>query len=242
MRSLVCPSGASVEWYLNRPFPEFSVDDEEQPMYQSRSAGFWLRQLDDHDPMYRVEAVQALEKIGSRMEGVVAALGGMLKDSDPLGASVPRGHSVGSAPKLWPALPALLAALEDGNQFVRANAAAAVGPIGQEDPEVLTALAKAVKDPGSAVRRLALGSLQAIGPKAAGVLDSVRQALTDVDAEVRKAAADALVRIEGPKDSPDQETNQQGRHGLNLAPCRWEVCLPHWLAAAVKSGSIASGM
>src|SRR5262249_50737258 len=136
------PVGASLEWSLNRRFPESFADDQAEVIYQGRSTGSWLRQLEDRDPVYRLEAVQAFEKIGPRAEGVVTALGGLLKDLDPLVRVGAAGALRRLGPEARPALPLLLVAVEDENQFVRANVAAALGLIGRDDGAVLVALAK----------------------------------------------------------------------------------------------------
>src|SRR5438067_5540633 len=115
------PLGVTMGWFLKDPVAELSAQDHEHPLYQGRSAASWLRQLEDRDAISRLEAVQALEKIGPGAEGVLPALSGLLKDSDATVRVAAAGALRRLGPAARPVLPALLAALADDNQFVRAN-------------------------------------------------------------------------------------------------------------------------
>ena len=42
------------------PFSEWRENAQEEAFYQGRPTSFWLLRLEDHDSMYRLEAVQAL--------------------------------------------------------------------------------------------------------------------------------------------------------------------------------------
>src|SRR5438105_11046454 len=51
-----------------------------EAVYQGQPTCFWIRQLQDNDPAFRQQAMQALEQIGPQEEAVVPALASMLKD------------------------------------------------------------------------------------------------------------------------------------------------------------------
>src|SRR5438132_4358963 len=179
---VVALSGASAGLVLGlwvgsvatRSLPGPEGDGPSRTQYQGRETGFWLRQLKDSDPIYRQEAIQALEKIGPGESSVVPALAGMLKDRVALVRVGAANALRAIGPEARPILPSLLAALSDDNQFVRANAIATLGKIGPENEAVQAALIKATKDESIPVRRLALGALGAMGPGAKGFLPAVR--------------------------------------------------------------------
>src|SRR5438128_6044438 len=66
------------------PFSEWRENAQGEAFYQGRPASSWLWQFEDHDPMYRLEAVQALERIAAHDPSIIPTLGGMLKDRDKL--------------------------------------------------------------------------------------------------------------------------------------------------------------
>jgi hypothetical protein len=142
--------------------PSFSEERENAPaeaFYQDRPTSFWLLRLQDHDQMYRLEAVQALEKIATQEPSIIPKLGEMLKDPNKLVRTGVAGalRRLGAAAR--PALPALLAGLDDEDQYVRCNVVAALGQVEPRDEAIVAALNRAAKDTSKAVRWMALRSL-----------------------------------------------------------------------------------
>ncbi len=96
------------------------------------------------------------------------------------------------------AVPALIQALKDGDSDVRQNAAWALGQIGPEAKAAVLALIQALKDGDSDVRLNAAEALGRIGPEAKAAVLALIQALKDGDSDVRLNAAEALGQI-GPE-------------------------------------------
>jgi hypothetical protein len=90
-----------------------------------------------------------------------------------------------------PAVPALSAALKDGDPYVRERAATALGEIG--DVSAVPVLNAALKDSDSTVRRMAAGALGEIGDASAA--PALSEALKNSDSTVRLMAASALGKI-----------------------------------------------
>jgi HEAT repeat protein len=91
------------------------------------------------------------------------------------------------------AVPDLLAALNDGDDDVRAKAAEALWSLGGDAREGAPALASLLKDRSAAARLNAAGALGAIGRDAAAVaVAPLRETLRDADPYVRAQAADSL--------------------------------------------------
>src|SRR5207253_1851196 len=119
--SATIPCLALGVWAGSHPCLELQQSDKEEAVYRGKPTSFWIVQLEDHDPTYRQDAVQALEKIGPLELSVVPALGRMLKDRDPL-VRVGAARALGQfGTEAQPALAALLATLDDDNHFVRNN-------------------------------------------------------------------------------------------------------------------------
>jgi HEAT repeat protein len=92
----------------------------------------------------------------------------------------------------------LIDSLEDKDAVIRANAARALGFIG--DPQAISALTKALKDPERNVRRAAvygLGEIQEA--KGSGAVPALVMALKDEYWFVRSEAAQALGKIRDPR-------------------------------------------
>jgi HEAT repeat protein len=109
------------------PLSEWREYAQGEAFYHGRPISSWLLQFEDRDPIYRQEAIQALETIGARGEGAVAALAAALKDRVAVVRICAAGALRRLGPDARPALPALLTALEDEDALVRTNAAAALG-------------------------------------------------------------------------------------------------------------------
>ncbi len=100
--------------------------------------------------------------------------------------------------KAAPAVPALVKLFEDKDEYVRLQAALALGKIGKPAVAPLT---KAVGDTESGVRFYAVWALAFIGPEASSATPAVVKALKDKSADVRRKAAYALGRIDPDPDA-----------------------------------------
>lgn len=112
--------------------------------------------LDDPDPYVRACAAQGLGEL--QVGEAVAALAGRLSDSDPL---VSRIAADGLARIGPPAVPHLIAALQEGGVAARAGAARALSIIQPE--EAVTALVAALDDPSAIVTYYAEEALERMG-------------------------------------------------------------------------------
>ena len=93
-------------------------------------------------------------------------------------------------------LPALIAALKDGDTRVRGAVAQAIGEIGPKAAPAVPALVALLADPDEGPRSAAAIGLRGIGPSARGALPALRNALADPSADVRGFAQRAIDRIE----------------------------------------------
>ena len=97
-----------------------------------------------------------------------------------------------------PALPDMVAALQDKDPTVRAAAARAIGMIDPDPKEALPALLKLTKkDQPEAVRMAAIRGLAAMGPTAKDAMKDLRDIMKaeDKDSKVGRAANDAMRSI-----------------------------------------------
>ncbi len=123
-------------------------------------------------------------------------------------------------PEAKAAVPAILNALKDENERVRAAAAAALGRIAWADQTVVLALAEALQDKDEDVRRSAAESLHDCWPKPRGVVPALIDALDDSVSGVIFHVVRTLVDMAG--DAPDilpeflevvQDSTIEGRAG-----------------------------
>ena len=91
-----------------------------------------------------------------------------------------------------PAIPALVKALKDSDAKVRSNAAYVLGGIGAEAKTALPQLVPLLKDSDAKVRRKAAYALGSMGAEAKTALPQLVPLLQDSDAKVRTNAASAL--------------------------------------------------
>jgi hypothetical protein len=100
------------------------------------------------------------------------------------------------------ALPALITALRDRDEFVRASAAEDIGDIGPDAASAVPELIRLLsRDAGS--RGSACDALRGIGPAAKSALPALKQLLSDPDDHVRKMASWAVAAIQGNPFSSD---------------------------------------
>lgn len=106
-----------------------------------------------------------------------------------------------SWPKLdmRPALPALIAALQDSEPNVRAWAALAIGDIGPDAERAVPDLIGLLSNPDEGSRNTACIGLRGIGPAAKASLPALRKALSDPSKYVRQFAEQAIKSIEKPE-------------------------------------------
>jgi HEAT repeats len=104
------------------------------------------------------------------------------------------GYFVPSRPRMdiRDALPALIDALQDTDDSVRAWAAGAIGRIGPAAARAVPALVALLANPEEGSRNLACLALGGIGPPARDALPALRQALSDPSADVRRFAQHAI--------------------------------------------------
>jgi HEAT repeat protein len=107
-------------------------------------------------------------------------------------------HFPDGGPKLdlRPALPALLAALQDSDSGVRAWVAQDIGDIGSGAATAVPRLRGMLHSSDPESRGTACNALGAIGSAARGALPDLRRARNDSSPEVRQSARDAIARID----------------------------------------------
>ena len=94
-----------------------------------------------------------------------------------------------------PAVPALINALQDKNESIRASAAYALGDIGSAAQEAVPALTQALPDESTWVRRHATEALGLIGQSAQNTVPALIDLLYDEHYWIRDNAARALARL-----------------------------------------------
>lgn len=114
------------------------------------------------------------------------------------------------------ALPALTAALDDGDAKVREAAAQAVGQLG---PDAVPALAGMLTHPDKYVRRNAVWGLGKLGPLAKAVLRDLCAALQDQDPRTASGAAQALGSM-GADGADAVPALAEAMRGTNIVLCR----------------------
>jgi hypothetical protein len=152
--------------------------------------------LRDADTDVRVNAAGSLARLGESGSGAVPHIiiihaSGTGHCTHHYWGEIP----VGVGP--WPqdAAQVLCNSLKDDSDYVRANAAAALGAMKSRDPAALTALTECLGDGYEVVRLNAAWALGRAGHHQA--LERLEVAVKDKDEHVRRAAADALKKIKG---------------------------------------------
>jgi HEAT repeat protein len=139
-----------------------------------------INTLHDSDPMVRMMAVRALNKIDpqnpANSKSVSVLVGCMTppQDSSPLTDShiqFEAGEAVAILGELHRdpdvAIPVLIRALQSDNVYMRYNAPAALGKFGSQAKAAIPALTKALEDSNAQVRRQAAAALNLINSGAA---------------------------------------------------------------------------
>jgi HEAT repeat protein len=207
-----------IAWQVLRP-------REPEPMFQGKSASYWVRSLGNPDLRWTVEPwmtmgsngvpylAKGLELRNSPVGKVFLGLWPHLPKAvtnclpRPVDARLLR-ERVAQCLYDWTAggklaIPALVQALKDEDASVRGLVAAAVGEIGRTDPDVareqpgvILALAAVLQDKNAQVRQHTAQSLGEFGRAARPAIPALLNAIQDPDAFVRAFAAAALIDIE----------------------------------------------
>ena len=179
----------------------------EEPRYEDKPASQWIEAIGSSDEQARLEAATALRYLGLEAKG--------------------EEHQ-----QLKAAVPALVAALKDKNEILRARAALALGNIdpvvvigpmvaalndvawsvrvsaayalAQAGPAAVPALIQALKSDNSRARIGAIDALRDIGNDARPAVAVLKEALKDPDPGVQVSAALALQKIEGKLPKPSE--------------------------------------
>ena len=135
-----------------------------EPLYRGKPAAYWLEQLKDGDPKFRVDAVEALGNIAQKNEELIPVVAGALSDKDYEVGSKAAEVLGGFGPDI---VPVLVDALKDKRSpaAIR-NAAMAVQRIGPEAKAAVPALSQTLRVNDWGVRRASIIALGNIGPDA----------------------------------------------------------------------------
>jgi uncharacterized protein (TIGR03067 family) len=155
-----------------------SSKPDQGPFFGGKPASFWLEQLQDANPNFRVEAVKALGMIAQKNKDLIPPLVGALKDRED---SVARTASLALGYLGAEAVPGLLEVLIDKTSSPKAlrNAADAMGQIGPEAKAAVPLLVDALKVDKGVVSRSAVTALGRIGPEAKSAMPALIDVLGD---------------------------------------------------------------
>lgn len=189
----------------------------------------FVRLLSHPDEIAQARAAWALGRVGPGATAAVPDLTSVAADTgrlvDPRWSAVVALERLGPASR--PALPTLLALLDEPDPDMREAIARALGAISDEHP-VVSALIVALDDPDQLVRESAAIGLGSVGPSAAAAGPALRSRCADGWPAVAAAARDALRRIgeEVPQtlSGPDEDATRTVRDRLpqRLADLRSE--------------------
>jgi HEAT repeat protein len=174
------------------------LDDENpEPRYQDRPLSAWLNQLQRSDPLYREEAVTALQNLAASNPTVMKALARAAQDNDPDVRILAISALGRITPRIEALSPLLLAALNDENRVVRIQAAQALANLGPPSEAILSGLIQALGDRDETVRLVAVQGLARMGPAARRAGPALARLLReDPSHDLRKHAAEALEKID----------------------------------------------
>jgi HEAT repeat protein len=171
-----------------------SAQQRPPPNYQGQPVGEWVKRLKANDVKMRSKAAAALVYFANEAkEIVVPALAGALKDEHAGVRNVAIIALSVIGPDAKDAVPALIAAFNDKDEFVQSNAVRAVGQIG---PAAVPALIDVLRDKDSHMRRMAALGLGNMGPEAKAATSPLIGALKDEDSDVRSCAAVAFSKFD----------------------------------------------
>jgi HEAT repeat protein len=158
------------------PGKQAEASKDQGALYAGKPASFWLNQLEDANPKFRVEAVEALEALARKNKKLIQVLSDALKDKDNAVASA-ASDALGVLGS--DAVPALINVLKDRTvPAAHSYAAYALGRIGPGAKGAVPLLAELVTR-DKAIQRSAITALGRIGPEARRALPAMIEALGD---------------------------------------------------------------
>jgi HEAT repeat protein len=148
---------------------------EKGPVYRGRAASFWLEQMKDGDPSYRVDAITALGALAHQQKTLMPALVSALKDKDyKVGTAASKALSAFGKE----AVPALIEVVKDKTSSAgRSQAIQALGKIGLDAKAAVPWLAQVLQSDGFDSWHEAIGALHSFGPEAKAAVPSLVDAL-----------------------------------------------------------------
>jgi RNA polymerase sigma factor (sigma-70 family) len=159
-------------------------------LYRGKPAAFWVEQLHDGDPSYRLEAVNVLGIVSQNDPKVIPPLLRMLNDkSDDVRIAAARSLGMAGTP----AIPALVARLSQAD--LGYLAAQALGHMGAEAKCAVPALVEALRSTHPLTRQMAVDALGRIGPGAKEALPALVQVLKK-GVENRQTVSQAIGQID----------------------------------------------
>lgn len=163
-------------------------------------------------------ALAGFHALGSEAESAVPTLIAWIEAKGVTTDTRTRCRALAAIREIGPpasnAIPALLAALNDKEKWVRSNAAIALGAVGQRPAVVVPALVASLNDPDPVVRGFSVAALYHFGDQAKPAVAALRNARDDSDVNVRGLVAAALKKIE----LATEETVEDPQFLLNVFP------------------------
>jgi HEAT repeat protein len=160
-----------------------------ESFYQNRPTSYWRERLHDTAPGVQTNTVDELVKGGDTALPVLAEL---LQDKSSAAAETRLAAARALAqmgPKAKPAVPQLIAALQDEDAMVREVAIGALGNIGADPEHVVAAFRPLLK---GKERLAVLKALRAFRAGAKDAIPELLETIKDPDLEVRCDSAEAL--------------------------------------------------
>ena len=146
-------------------------------LYGGKPASFWLNQLQDTNPKFRVEAVEALGSIAQKNKELIPVLMQALKDKD---YTIEDAASKALGSLGTDAVPGLVEILkEKPSPYALNRAAVALGMIGPDAKVAVPFLIPALKLKEGATMRTSVTALGRIGPQANAALPAMVELLGD---------------------------------------------------------------
>jgi hypothetical protein len=141
---------------------------EPGPRYQGWPASFWLKQFEDVDPKYRLEAIKALGALAAKNKDLIPVLLASLKDENDEVGGWGAYALAGLGTKV---VPDLVAVLKDKTALnAQIHAAYALSIVEPRPKTAIPALTQALKEIDWKLRRTAIQALGEFGPDAKSAL------------------------------------------------------------------------
>ena len=169
---------------------------QQEVLYQGKPASFWLKQLQDRDPKFRVKALEALGGIAEVDHSIVPVVVEAMKDrnSDVGRVALLATEQIGED-----AIPSVAAALKASKDYSqRQYLYMAIRHFGEKAKDAVPLLIPLLKIPDQHERHQAVSTLGAIGPAAAAAVPSLIDLLNNKKSDDWWVVAPNLGAI-GPK-------------------------------------------